>query len=700
MHLGVTTADVHVGALCPPMDDDQAIVERPTGIGSFITDFDSSRALGVHSTSTPVRPVLVHESQAIVSPRAQSVHSTHSPVQQLVHTSKSVVSSRAQCVHSAHSPARSVSVHSSQAKGSFFRESEFVTPKVKSQACKSSNNLSKFSVGDNCTPLKATASTPKEKVTAANISVHSVVHSDLEVKKSFVTPRILPSKEKPLKVQVTVSTQTPTMSKPHLSMQIGPSASFQPTEKHGRPTLSWTPIELFEFPSVSKVDQSSLAKPSVFQVHQSTDCGIMVADQGTSPAVSSPSPEAPAKAETQGPSVSSSPGLPGSSKETATRGSSSRSVSSSHPGEHLDGDSDDDSETESVVLADPEDPATELLSASESYALLKAKIVGKYTHVKSETKIVERSSFQSAFEKEKPQASSLRMTPSVKLRLAAMDEELATKKASSSSVTVFNPFLKSRDARYYLTDLTADFEAQTSILASMAGVLDQTRVKRIKKTKVAFKLTELDSIFKSAFRALEIWSYASSSFEVLGDCFLDLRDKLPQESKDLAIQYASLLRCIDKAGRHGIGETVNIVTNLMLKKREHIMSLSNASVPLSTKIDFIFAPVSSGKLLPPDVIKSATAQFRQQTETSALVAVAAASKASTSKLSIKSTEFGKFISSPLQDRRYRGGKARGSGKSSRKFFLRNRDFFSKRDRYVRGKGQGKRTQSAPANTNQ
>ena len=174
-----------------------------------------------------------------------------------------------------------------------------------------------------------------------------------------------------------------------------------------------------------------------------------------------------------------------------------------------------------------------------------------------------------------------------------------------------------------------------------------------------------------------------------------MREKLPQEFKDLAIQYASLLRCVDKAGRHGIGETVNIVTNLLLKKREHVMAMSNFSVPLSTKTDVIFAPVSSCKLLPPDVVKAATSQFRQQTEASALVAVAAASKASTSKSLFKSSEFGRYYSSPLQNR-FRGGKSRGIGKSSKKYFLRNCEYFNKRDKFYRGKGQGKKSQPPPA----
>ena len=114
------------------------------------------------------------------------------------------------------------------------------------------------------------------------------------------------------------------------------------------------------------------------------------------------------------------------------------------------------------------------------------------------------------------------------------------------------------------------------------------------------------------------------------------------------------------------------------------MSLSNSSVPLSTKTDVIFAPISDCKLLPPEHIKLATSEFRLQTETSALVAVAAASKSS----KFKGSKFGKF--SPLN--KYKGGKGRGSGKSSRKFFLKNKDLFARRDRFARGRGQGKKSQ--------
>ena len=438
-------------------------------------------------------------------------------------------------------------------------------------------DISVLSVVEHAQP-SSRDSRPSSKVTATkeipstpfqgNVSSQSVVFIDsktssLPVKvKHNVSSTSCVSVHAPIKPTnasklITIATQTPTLTKPNLSVCPGPSHAVRPN----RNRLACTPIDSFCWPSATCQDKGVTARvPGInkgntafpLSFSKATETNAVSSEQGTSPSLSLLCPpEAPAPllgTATQGPSVSSSPGLLPSSGGSATQGTSS-SVPHFHSSVTADreNDSSDESENESVVLADPDDPLTELLPASQAFSALKEKIVSKYTTVKSESKVVERSSFQEAFEKQKPKSAPLRMTSAVKLRLAALDEELKEKKASSSTTTTFSPYLKSKDARYYLTDIKADFEAQASVLASMAGVLDQFRVKKIKNSKVAFKFTELDSIFKSAFRALEIWSYASASFEVLGDCFLNLREKLPQEHKEVAIQYASLLRCIDIA---------------------------------------------------------------------------------------------------------------------------------------------------------
>ena len=293
--------------------------------------------------------------------------------------------------------------------------------------------------------------------------------------------------------------QTKTISKPFLSLQAGPLISVRPSRKR----LAWTPIVTIDIPSTVKIDKgvsvNPLSKDKEVDARPSfadagTDCRIL--DKGTSPSISiSSSPEPPTNVVTQGPSISSSPGPSGLPSGSAAQPSSSlHPLSPSRDSDQDNDDSDVESEPESVILADPADPATELLSASEAFALLKSKIVDKYVEIKSEQKVVEKSAFQSAFEGVKPKTAPLRMTSAVKTRLAALDEEIVVKKSSSSSVTVFSPFLKSKDFKFYSTEIKPEFEAQTSVLASMAGVLDQARVKVFKKSKIAFKITELDSV--------------------------------------------------------------------------------------------------------------------------------------------------------------------------------------------------------------
>ena len=266
--------------------------------------------------------------------------------------------------------------------------------------------------------------------------------------------------------QRTVSTQTATVAKPFLSIQAIPLTAIYPVRSRlGRSktvTTDFFPVEKCDKGvsfSPSSCDKGLEVRPLV--ANQDTFCSPLVSDQGTSPSIPiSFSPEPPAKAVTQGPSFPYTSGLSGLPSGSSAQASSSSSFPASpRTRDEGDDDSGSESEAESVVLADPTDPSTELLSASESFSLLKKKIVDKYIEIKQESKVVERSSFQSAFEREKPKSAPLKMTQAVKSRLAAIDEELVIKKASSSSVTVFSPYLKNRDFKYYLTEIKPEFEA-------------------------------------------------------------------------------------------------------------------------------------------------------------------------------------------------------------------------------------------------
>ena len=170
---------------------------------------------------------------------------------------------------------------------------------------------------------------------------------------------------------------------------------------------------------------------------------------------------------------------------------------------------------------------------------------------------------------------------------------------------------------------------------------------------------------------------------------MDLKARLSPDHRPVALEYASFLRCLDKATRHGIGEAVNVYANLLLKKREHLMSLSSPSVPSSIKSSVVFAPLAECKLLPPERIKETTTRFRHETETSALVSVVASSRPSTSRSFFRGSSSAASSSysypSPLL---YRRGRGLQKGKSllyrnRRGYAGSNTYYFGRRDRFYR-----------------
>ena len=149
------------------------------------------------------------------------------------------------------------------------------------------------------------------------------------------------------------------------------------------------------------------------------------------------------------------------------------------------------SPVETIIIDDSPD---ELLQSSKAFFLLKSRIVDKYPKIKEEEPAPERSSFQIAFEQERPKSSNFKMCPLVRSRLTAIDKDLESKMSLASPVTVLQPFLKAPDARFYHTDLIPDVSAHESLLTSMVGIFYSKRLKNLQSSKVGFSFSELDSV--------------------------------------------------------------------------------------------------------------------------------------------------------------------------------------------------------------
>ena len=307
------------------------------------------------------------------------------------------------------------------------------------------------------------------------------------------------------------------------------------------------------------------------------------------------------------------------------------------------------------------------------------KIFAKYPPMEEEPEVDIRTPYQIAFQepaKKKPQ--SLRLNNAVMGRMKVLDTVLSKKKELPKSNVTVPPFMKFAAAKYYGTGVYPDTLVQKSSLNSLAGILDDNRTRFLPSAKVCFTAQELEALYKSTFRQLEIWSFATSAFEVLGDCFRELKDKVQGPDVALVEEYGSYISSLDKAGVHGIGEAAHMFSNLILKKREQVISMANKEITEATKSDLLYAPVSSFKLFPPESVKETSQSFRQSTETSALA------QAVRAQLLTKKKPFRNFdYRSPLQAFRGRGGRGRKARRGKFQSMPRqNREYFKRRDRYI------------------
>ena len=337
-----------------------------------------------------------------------------------------------------------------------------------------------------------------------------------------------------------------------------------------------------------------------------------------------------------------------------------------------------------------DEPVAEDYSYSATYKKLLDKILAKGPLVAKEG-IDLRSPWQVVHgspPKEKPK--SLQMNCAVRSRMVFMDQSVAKKKEALKPNVTFAPFLRLGAANYYKTTDSPDTSVSRSTLNQLAGILDDNRIKFLDQSKVSFTMSEVDGLVKSIFRELEIWSFTTSAFEVMGDGFKLLEQKLPEQDRHIAQEYGSYLKCLDKAGRHGIGEAAHAFSNILLKKREHVLSMTTPEIAAYQKTDLLFSPVSSFKLFVPEVVKDTAKQIRESMQSSALANAAKPQK-----------RFFPYNPSPLQQSRGRGrgrrgnyGPARGGygpprggygsyGSGTYGSYRRNKDYFKKRDRYIK-----------------
>ena len=250
----------------------------------------------------------------------------------------------------------------------------------------------------------------------------------------------------------------------------------------------------------------------------------------------------------------------------------------------------------SLTGVDDEEDLCLDLSYSTAYRKLTSYIFEEYAKEENTGVISETSPYLSAYEGTKPIPHSLRLNEAVTSRLAIMDKALEAKKNQPKPSPSFPLFMKIGSVNYYSTGDPPDTKVSANHLGVFTPMLDGNRTKFLDSSKVAFSMGEMENMYKAIFRQLEIWSYATSSFKVMADGFGKIKEQAPENLKPLVDEYASFIKCLDKAGRHGIGEASNLLGNLMLKKREHVLNMSHWNVEQCQKMDHLYAPISDFKL--------------------------------------------------------------------------------------------------------
>ena len=293
-------------------------------------------------------------------------------------------------------------------------------------------------------------------------------------------------------------------------------------------------------------------------------------------------------------------------------------------GKELTGLSRDEENDESGEAEEDEDSVqkeTESFKES-SWVNLNEKIFAKQPVVVEPPLPDNRSPWQMGREDPPKSKKKHRMFNSfVKLTLEELDAKLAKKKDVATTKLLFPPALNYKVANNYRTIDEPEWFPSDQTEAILDGVLDGRRYARFKQAKVFFSVQELDLLRKSVFRILEIFSFLMCAIAVIGDGFDEILEKVEEEDKGLVREFASYLRSLDKAGRHGVEEASVLLTNYMVKQRELFAGMLSFLVPKPVISGLVCAPVSSFKVASAQVLKEVSDKFGTSCHTKALAKV-------------------------------------------------------------------------------
>ena len=319
-----------------------------------------------------------------------------------------------------------------------------------------------------------------------------------------------------------------------------------------------------------------------------------------------------------------------------------------------------------VELGDEGEP--EDVSYSANFRRLLKVIMSKFPpEEQTKEEKDNRSQVQKKTEELRPKPSKLILSPMVKCRIEAIDEILEKKQEATNPAPFLSLFLKAKGASSYFTGDVAAGSITPHLQTELDHMLEGLKKKNFKSSKVAFSFSELDILLKGLFRLIEMWSFLDWGLGALDDGLSAIKEKLTDQADiSYAEEVQGYVTCLDKAIRHGTGETSHVYTNMILKKRDHVLSMVKKSLSDNKKAALRLSPVSSFKLFEEQSIKETCEDMRKVCETDLIVSAAVANLAQKPIPRVKVVQSSSPLNlpkGPVRKKNFRGDKAGGKSRS-------------------------------------
>ena len=252
----------------------------------------------------------------------------------------------------------------------------------------------------------------------------------------------------------------------------------------------------------------------------------------------------------------------------------------------------------------PDQDIEQEITHTSDYRKLLAKIAEKWLPNLQEEAKLAGTTYKMTKTQEVKQIIKLPWSKSVTTWLTLTDSLLNSKRQANKPSPSLPLFLRAPLAQCYFTGDTTPSGFKFESGGELSSILDEYKSKNINSSKVSFSMTEADLLCKGFHRILEIGSFIDWSIGAILTSLEELRAVVPPDHSDAIDTILGYGKVLDRAAEHSIGETIYALSNIVLKKREHVLGMLSKNVSPCKKAALLFAPVSDLTLFKDETVRS------------------------------------------------------------------------------------------------